>query len=612
VTFKDLQRLVQSSQLGPEQSQLLQRLRHKPFWIWDPKQHKQADIKTKGDCCFNHIIDLPRKDGIEKSIFDYEKLLYDSLLIPEFYNPSKHNFKHKHLWVKKATGLGVTEFMLRLMAWLCLRNDDYRNSQMCIVTGPNQDIAIKLIKRMKGLFEHKLGVTFANKETVLELNGCSIEAYPSNHLDAYRALDNPKFILLDEADFFRKSEQEDVRHVSERYIAKSDPFIVMVSTPYAPDGLFDSIEKEPEESCIYKRILLDYTYGLDKIYTRQEIDKAKISPSFEREYNLKYLGGIGNVFHTKDIDLAIERGKLYDLDTSNTFAKKCMGIDPAYGSSSFGIVVTQFVDGHIQILHAEEYKRPDFNEMLSKAWDLLVRFAVQKIYIDGANPSFIKSLKMQWGERPDYENVKKEHRHFMKVQPVNFNQEHKEMLGHCKIPYNPPLTQGEEQEQRERAILLQQQNWTSYEDPILAISIDYPAWYDVQERENNVKFYPFGFGQDTGTFMGLTVIDPLPENIDTNEKFMKSTMKEFRGSIDKIHEMNSNTTLAGKPAYKLDSSLEGIDYVNGSRLEESHRTDYFIVNNGIGYYLFMNTDPNSYPEHSSVFRRMVESLKILA
>ena len=26
------------------------------------------------------------------------------------------------------------------------------------------------------------------------------------------------------------------------------PFIVMVSTPYAPDGLFDSIEKEPEES----------------------------------------------------------------------------------------------------------------------------------------------------------------------------------------------------------------------------------------------------------------------------------------------------------------------------------------------------------------------------
>jgi hypothetical protein len=37
-----------------------------------------------------------------------------------------------------------------------------------------------------------------------------------------------------------------------------------------------------------------------------------------------------------------------------------MGIDPAYGTSSFGIVITQFVDGLVQILHAEEYKRPDF------------------------------------------------------------------------------------------------------------------------------------------------------------------------------------------------------------------------------------------------------------
>ena len=55
-----------------------------------------------------------------------------------------------------------------------------------------------------------------------------------------------------------------------------------------------------------------------------------------------------------------------------------MGIDPAYGSSSFGIVITQFVDGQVQILHAEEYKRPDFNEMLSTAWDLLVKHSGTK------------------------------------------------------------------------------------------------------------------------------------------------------------------------------------------------------------------------------------------
>jgi hypothetical protein len=311
LTFKDLKKIV-SLEVIQQQSRLFKRLQSKPFWIWNIQEHKQEDIKTNGDCCFNHIIGLPTKEGEEKAMFDYEKILYDALLDNYNTNILHHAFNHKHLWVKKATGLGVTEFFLRLMTWLCLRNDGYRNSQMCIVTGPNIDIAIKLIKRMKGLFEPKLHVTFDSKETVLELNGCSIEAYPSNHIDAYRALDNPKFILIDEGDFFRKGEQEDVRYVSERYIAKSDPYIVMVSTPNAPDGLFERIEKESEDTCLYKRIFLDYTYGIDKIYTAEEIEKAKQSPSFEREYDLKYLGKIGNVFHTKDIEAAIEKGRKYN------------------------------------------------------------------------------------------------------------------------------------------------------------------------------------------------------------------------------------------------------------------------------------------------------------
>jgi len=234
VTFKDLKKRVSLETFGHHI--FFERVRNKSFWFWNLEQHKAEGIKTRGYCCFNHVIGLPKKEVTDKPMFDYERSLYDALLVPENSNPLSHDFKHKHLWVKKATGLGVTEFMLRLMVWLCLKDNTYHNSQMCIVTGPNQDIAIKLIKRMKTLFEPH-NVLFADKETVLELNGCTIEAFPSNHLDAYRALENPRFILIDEGDFFRKSEQEDVRHVSERYIAKSDPYIVMVSTPNAPDGL---------------------------------------------------------------------------------------------------------------------------------------------------------------------------------------------------------------------------------------------------------------------------------------------------------------------------------------------------------------------------------------
>jgi hypothetical protein len=43
-------------------------------------------------------------------LFDYEKTLFDTLQ------------QHKHVWIKKATGLGVTEFMLWYMAWLCFQD----------------------------------------------------------------------------------------------------------------------------------------------------------------------------------------------------------------------------------------------------------------------------------------------------------------------------------------------------------------------------------------------------------------------------------------------------------------------------------------------------------
>ena len=118
-----------------------------------------------------------------------------------------------------------------------------------------------------------------------------------------------------------------------------------------------------------------------------------------------------------------------------------MGIDPTFGSSAFGIVITQRVDNQIQIMHAEEYQRPDFNQMLSVVWDLFRRFGkINKIYIDGSNPSFIRALKIQIGEDEEYEEIIKEaksrkqnYEFSMDVVPVNFSTEHKSMLGNCKM-----------------------------------------------------------------------------------------------------------------------------------------------------------------------------------
>ena len=436
MTFRDLKRKVSIYQQEAHQQnyKLIERLEGKPFWIWNSRSHRQEDAKTNGDCCFNHIIGLPKKNNEERPLYDYERIIFDFLV------------ENNRIWIKKATGLGITEFMLRYIVWLCLKDDKLRGTQMCIVTGPRIDLAVTLIDRMKMLFVEKSILSFSTKESLIEVNGVKIEAYPSHHLDSMRGLTNVSFIFIDEADFFPPGQQQDARDVSERYIAKSNPYIVMVSTPNAPGGLFERIEQEPEETCIYKRIFLDYTYGLDKIYTRDEIENAKQSPSFEREYNLKYLGLIGNTFHTRAIEEAVEKGKLYNPNTPVMLAGKAMGIDPAWGSSAFGVVIIQWVDGQVQILHAEEYLRPDYNEMLDITWNLIWKYNLTKIYVDGANPAVIRSLKQRMGENSDYEielsgytgDYGKEYAQDLikkswKVVPINFSQEHKQMLMHTKM-----------------------------------------------------------------------------------------------------------------------------------------------------------------------------------
>src|SRR5262245_58656973 len=55
-------------------------LKNKPFWIWDKSEHLQLAQKTNQNCCFNHICGLPRKDGKEYPLFDYEKIIYDNLI----------------------------------------------------------------------------------------------------------------------------------------------------------------------------------------------------------------------------------------------------------------------------------------------------------------------------------------------------------------------------------------------------------------------------------------------------------------------------------------------------------------------------------------------------
>jgi hypothetical protein len=74
-------------------------------------------------------------------------------------------------------------------------------------------------------------------------------------------------------------------------------------------------------------------------------------------------------------------------------------LDPGFGSSNFTNVATQLVDGKIQVIHAEEYDRPNFTDMIDEVWRLKQMCGyISNIYVDAANPEVWQGLKRESSE----------------------------------------------------------------------------------------------------------------------------------------------------------------------------------------------------------------------
>lgn len=375
-------------------TELLQDVQGLPFWIENRVEHKQlidaakAEGRSRLNCCFNHVIGLPHKNLQPLPIFDYEMDVVQALE------------SNDRVWVKKARGLGVTELMIRYIVWLCMRDNRLRKSLICIVTGPTRDIADEHIMRISRLFE-PLGIYLDSTRGNTEINDVIIRSFPSHHVSTMRGYDMVPLIFLDEADFFPKKEQRESRSVAEGYIIKTHPKIVMVSTPDRPDGLFATMEAETDNG--YTKLFLDYKVGLGKIYDPELIEQEKKREYFEREYNLRYLGRLGNVFHIQDIENAVvslDLGQDMLESSTSTFYGRSMGLDPAWGASgsNFGIVITQYRNQRVEVIYAEEVRNPYFNDVMNRVMQLKQTHHITKIYVDGSAPEVIKELKRRIGE----------------------------------------------------------------------------------------------------------------------------------------------------------------------------------------------------------------------
>ncbi len=404
---------------------------------------KSNNPKTKDNCCFYHIIGAAQKDGHDMPLLSYQKLLYRMLQ------------ERKQIWIKKSRGLGVTTFFLYWIAY-CYLTKWKAGDRVCVVVGPRIDLAEDFIARFKRLFARNFPGIYAELSkqgsTYAILNLVKVEAFPSHHVDAMRGLDKVKFILADEADYFPPFQQKEVRSVIEGYIGKpnSDPTVVLVSTPNAPNGLFQQIELEPNS--LYYKFFLDYHYGLEgphPIYSEEQIEKAKLSPDFPREFEGQYLGLIGNVISPTAIDCCLELGEEMDkttpIDDWSIQTQYVMGIDAGYGSSNTAIMVSRFVNGKVQLIYAKEFTRPNFSDIIDTVWDLKDRCpdgGLQNIIIDASNSELYTALCTEFKQNPSPKYLADKQAWCKKVNtpleshlfviPVPFSIRGREMLSHLK------------------------------------------------------------------------------------------------------------------------------------------------------------------------------------
>lgn len=138
----------------------------------------------------------------------------------------------------------------------------------------------------------------------------------------------------------------------------------------------------------------NYEYGVKAgIMSLQFIEdqKESLKNLFDNFYDCKFGStAIGNVFDPSYIDKSLVDDKI-NLDEE---AVKSWGIDPAFGSSNYGLTIIQFIDGFLEVVYSDELTRPSHDEVrdfLFSKYEECQR--VDSINVDASFPSEIAMIK---------------------------------------------------------------------------------------------------------------------------------------------------------------------------------------------------------------------------
>ena len=444
--FKDLERLIQKhekqDQLELGLSPAMQRMVNecpKTFYRWIDENHRTlAKPINSRTCCFWHRIGPPLKDGVEMPCLPYQRLLYGLLK------------KHKKFIVRKARGIGMSTWLLYWLLFKAL-TEWKPADRACIITGNALRLSEDLISRLKNITQRYFPEVYSEllkqSSTTAIINRVIFEGMPLRFA-SLRGYEKMRCIISDETDYYPLSQQKQLLDTIIPFENKpnSNSHLILVSTPASAFSIMRKIESSKDSG--WYSMILDYTYGLEgplPIFDKEKLMQTKKSnpEQWSREFECQYLNIGGAAFADAAITKAIELGKRYDPVIVNKEAQHAVGVDPGFGSSSFGVTVLEYSDSIIKVVYCDDFERESFNDMVRKVWEIKNMVGnLSNVYVDMANVEFIEALKQEFGENSNWQYIhdklayckknKLKVENYMKVVPVSFGIDGATMLVHCK------------------------------------------------------------------------------------------------------------------------------------------------------------------------------------
>ena len=239
---------------------------------------------------FNKTIGLPIKEAREYPVFPYQLETVDTIL------------NNKHTVINKFVGAGMTEMIPRMMLWMMLTMPKLYYPQYAVITGTRMKFTTDVITNriLPLITRHNADIIdYHVNEEIRLTNGTYIRGYPTENLSALHGQHDLQFIFVDEAAFFHPNTQEQMMIALERNDTKSQPWIVLNSTPNGPQGAFyDTYFDALASKNDYKPITLNWQLGVGTIFTQKDLEtieaKKKLNPRlFAQEYNNEFIAPMG-------------------------------------------------------------------------------------------------------------------------------------------------------------------------------------------------------------------------------------------------------------------------------------------------------------------------------